>query len=156
MSQVILRDLYCEKCSLQFDKKYVYDLHLTLVHGQEIKVKKEPTTFKENFEDLEQSEKQSEHITHELDKSLQCDKCNTLFKSKPDLKSHIKSVHDRIKPFECNFCAAKFLKKTLMKRHIDSVHEGKKPFQCNTCGTTFKRNAYLKQHIASVHEGKKP
>merc|ERR1719491_932688 len=26
-------------CSLQFDKKYVYDLHLTLVHRQGIKVK---------------------------------------------------------------------------------------------------------------------
>ena len=25
------QDLYCKKCSLQFDKKYVYDLHLTLV-----------------------------------------------------------------------------------------------------------------------------
>ena len=81
MSQIILRDFYCEKCSLQFGKKYVYDLHLSLVHGQEIKVKKEPATCQEIFEDLEQSEKQSsEHITHEVDKSLQCDKCNSFFR----------------------------------------------------------------------------
>ena len=40
MSQIILRDLYCEKCTLQFDKKNVFDLHLDLVHGEEIKVKK--------------------------------------------------------------------------------------------------------------------
>ena len=40
MSQIILRDLYCEKCTLQFNKKYVFDLHLDLVHGEEIKIKK--------------------------------------------------------------------------------------------------------------------
>ena len=54
MNQVILRDWYCEKCSLQFDKTYVYDLHLKLVHGQEIKVKTEPATSEEKFEELQQ------------------------------------------------------------------------------------------------------
>ena len=32
-------DWFCEKCNLQFGKKYVFDLHLSLVHGQKIKVK---------------------------------------------------------------------------------------------------------------------
>ena len=26
------RDLFCDKCSLQFDKKIVYDIHLSFVH----------------------------------------------------------------------------------------------------------------------------
>ena len=26
-------DMFCNKCTLQFDKKYVFDLHLFLVHG---------------------------------------------------------------------------------------------------------------------------
>ena len=56
MSQIIFRDLYCEQCSLQFDKKYVYDLHLPLVHGQEFKVKTEPIVAGENFEEFQQSE----------------------------------------------------------------------------------------------------
>ena len=56
------QDLYCKKCSLQFDKKYVYDLHLTLVHGQGIKVKTEPTS-EEHFEEIQQNEKAlSDHI----------------------------------------------------------------------------------------------
>ena len=54
MNQVTLRDWYCEKCSLQFDKQYVYDLHLTLVHVQEIKVKTEQTTSEEKFEEPQQ------------------------------------------------------------------------------------------------------
>ena len=57
MNQVILRDWYCEKCSLQFDKKYVYDLHLTLVHGQGIKVKTEPTVADENCEEFKRHQK---------------------------------------------------------------------------------------------------
>ena len=77
MNQVILRDWYCEKCSLQFDKKYVYDLHLTLVHGQEIKVKTESTS-EENFEELRQNEKVlSDHITQVADKAFQCDICKS-------------------------------------------------------------------------------
>ena len=28
----IKKDLFCKMCSLQFDKKYVYDVHLSLVH----------------------------------------------------------------------------------------------------------------------------
>ena len=38
MSQIIFRDFYCEKCYLQFDKKNVYNQHLTLVHGEKIKM----------------------------------------------------------------------------------------------------------------------
>ena len=41
-------DFFCEKCSLQFGKKYVYDLHLSLVHGEKIEVETEPLNFEEN------------------------------------------------------------------------------------------------------------
>ena len=64
MNQVIFRDWYCEKYSLQFDKQYVYDLHLKLVHGQEIKLKTEPTTNEEKFEELQQRKTVlSDHIS---------------------------------------------------------------------------------------------
>ena len=36
-----MSDFFCNKCSLQFDKKYVFDLLLFLVHGEKIEVKKE-------------------------------------------------------------------------------------------------------------------
>ena len=59
MSQIILRDLYCEKCTLQFDKKYVFDLHLDLVHGEEINVKKEPLIKEQKFKELQRSGKKN-------------------------------------------------------------------------------------------------
>ena len=69
---MIVKDLYCELCSLQFDKKYVFDLHMSLVHGKEIKVKKEPVTL-ENDLNLEKIiEKQS----------IQCEICQASYQTK--------------------------------------------------------------------------
>ena len=53
----MLRHLFCEKCSLQFGKKYVFDLHLSLVHGEKIEVKSEPLIFEENLKGIQISEK---------------------------------------------------------------------------------------------------
>ena len=33
--------LYCFECSLQFDKKYVLDVHLSVVHGEMLDIKQE-------------------------------------------------------------------------------------------------------------------
>ena len=35
-------DLYCKKCSLQFDKKIIFDMHLNIVHKEKINIKEEP------------------------------------------------------------------------------------------------------------------
>ena len=51
------KDLFCEKCILQFDKKYVFDLHLLLVHREEIKVKSEPQICEEKFQKSQKHEK---------------------------------------------------------------------------------------------------
>ena len=58
-------DFFCKKCTLQFGKKYVFDLHLSLVHGEEKEVKIEPKTFEENFQDPETSE-QDFSAAHEV------------------------------------------------------------------------------------------
>ena len=33
MEKKILKDLYCFQCSMQFDKKKLYDLHLSIIHN---------------------------------------------------------------------------------------------------------------------------
>ena len=125
MSQIILRDLYCEKCTLQFDKKYVFDLHMDLVHGEEIKVKKEQLIKEEKFEEVQQSEKELSYpITQVMDKTFQCDKCNSFFKSKQNMKWHMESVHEGKKQFQCSICSASLAQKFDLKRHMESVHEG--------------------------------
>ena len=32
MKTNIMKDFFCKLCSLQFDKKYVYDVHMSLIH----------------------------------------------------------------------------------------------------------------------------
>ena len=135
----------------------MFDLHLDLVHGEEIKVKKDQLIKEEKFEEVQQSEKELSYpITPVKDKSFQCDKCNSFFKSKQNLKRHIASVHEEKKSFKCDICDYSCSQKGDLNKHVASVHEGKKPFQCNICSVNFALNAKLKEHIASVHEGKKP
>ena len=33
MERIIRRELFCEKCSLQFDEKIVFDKHMSFVHN---------------------------------------------------------------------------------------------------------------------------
>ena len=33
--EVLMRDLYCYECSLQFEKKYTFDSHLSIAHDIE-------------------------------------------------------------------------------------------------------------------------
>ena len=49
MASVYQKELYCEICKLQFDKKFVYDIHLSFVHGE-----KKPNINSENDEQVSQ------------------------------------------------------------------------------------------------------
>ena len=64
MEQNILQDLFCFLCSLQFDKKAIYDMHVKIIHGWEIKIKQEPKD--ENQQSLKDTLKQ-DSISHEVE-----------------------------------------------------------------------------------------
>ena len=121
MSQILFKDLYCKKCFLQFDNKYVFDCHLALVHGEEIKVKKEPTIKEEKIDELQPSEK-------EFEKPYKCNNCSVAFSKKSRLNRHVTTVHEGKKPFECDICKSSFSQKGNLKIHIATVHDGKKTF----------------------------
>ena len=83
----MIKDFICEKCTLQFGKKYVFDLHLSLVHGEKIEVKSEPQDCKENSQEFQTSEKNCSDL--EVVTSLKCDVCDSSFKNKTDFKRHV-------------------------------------------------------------------
>ena len=147
MNTVILRDFFCEECSLQFGKKLVFDLHLSLVHGKETKIKQEPNTCGITAEESETSVS-----NHKVDQSCKCDICSACFKTNYLLKKHISSVHEEEKPFECDICDTKFTAK--QNRHIVAIHEGRKPFKCDNCGTCFTQKSNMTKHISSFHKYK--
>ena len=66
-----MNNLFCENCSLQFDKKNVFDFHLSLVHGEKIGVKNEESLVE--FEFVE---------------------CGKILTSKKALTRHKSKIHD--------------------------------------------------------------
>ena len=114
-------DFFCNKCSLQFGKKYVFDLHLSLVHGEKMEVKIEPLISKENFQEPKTSEQVlSDHVvdTSLGDTGLKCTICYSIFKTKRNLKRHIDAVHESKKPFKRNVCDARFSQKGSLIEHV--------------------------------------
>ena len=161
-------DFFCKKCSLQFGKKYVYDLHLSLVHGEKMEVKTEPlnseenstkiknelTNCKEKFQDSRETVGEKEASYHVVHKSIKCNICDATFKTNQNLKKHIRSIHEG-KSFKCKSCDATFTQKERLNRHVALNHEGEKPFKCNICDASFTQKGKMNGHIAEVHEGKK-
>ena len=39
--EVLIRDLYCYECSLQFHKKYAFEVHLSVEHEKNVDIKQE-------------------------------------------------------------------------------------------------------------------
>ena len=151
--EVILKDSFCKKCSLQFDNKHLFRQHLSLVHGKMIKTKNEPDT-EENVEESDMKEKESSGNV--IEKRHKCDICDYFFITKQSLKGHIGSVHEGKKPFNCKICKANFTQKGALNIHVARIHEGKKPFECKICDTSFAIRHDLKVHVDMVHEEKKP
>ena len=140
---------FCENCKLQFGKKYVFDLHLSLVHGKQmIGVKPEPIDGKENVQEPEIFEKDSSMV-HGQNIEVKCEpftcKENVqepeVFEkdSSMGLKRLTGSVQKDKKPLKCDICDADFTRNHQLKVHIESVHEQKKPFKCTICDASFSQ-----------------
>ena len=149
------KELVCTPCALQFDKKVVFDLHISLVHE---------TTKSESGERLAIEGDQDfvivsgaiQKISPKTSASFPCESCNKVFTLNGSLKRHIQCIHEKNRPFKCSACEKTFKLKNYLKRHFSSVHENKRPHKCIICKKTFKENNHLKRHFSSVHEKKKP
>jgi len=149
------KDFYCEICCLQFDKKFVFDMHERLVHGitqSEVEIKEEPLEEPPKSHE----EDKTETFTQLLQRSHQCPNCTSIFSRKDNLMSHIASVHEKKKPHQCTDCDQTYAKKDNLKVHMAAIHEGLRLNKCPHCGTSFAQKTQMLTHISSVHEGKKP
>ena len=156
------RALFCDKCSLQFDKKIVYDMHLSIIHKTKVKNSSEfwegnqslmlkSDNTKSNMNNLSLNLIHKETKSHEYSTSD-----NTTSQKKP-LKKQVETNNIGSKnQHKCLICDYTFSQKWHLKQHIASVHEGKKPHECSICDYTSSKKANLEKHIKSVHQGKKP
>ena len=138
-------DSYCKKCSLQFGNMTVYNMHLSIVHKENVEIKQEP-----NFDTFEKEIEEPEKVP------FQCQISEKAFSEKRKLERHISRIHEESKAFHCDICNFKCSQKWNLKTHIASVHEKKKPFKCDICDYSCSEKSSLKKHVSSVHEEIKP
>ena len=117
-------NLFCQQCSLQFDKMDAFEVHLSIVH-------------KENFckKDSQESDETEKTSDNELTGYFNCDACNFGFVTKKGLNWHVFSFHDGKKSIKSNPCEG--TKNSDLKHQIASVHDGKNPFTCTICKECF-------------------
>ena len=162
--EIINNALFCDKCLLQFDKKIVFDIHLSFVHKMSIKIESEENSIEIKNEDTDSafqtnSKKPNQNIINPIDegnKPHKCKMCNYTTSLRGHLNRHIELVHEGKKPHICSICDYSFSEKGSLKKHIESAHEEKKPHKCSICDYSSSRNNVLKIHMESVHEGRKP
>ena len=93
MNIAIIKDFFCEECALQFGKKLVFDLHLSLVHGKKTNIKTE-----QNIIDSQESDEL--FPSHKNNKYTRCETCNSCFSSNFSLKKHYEKGHAGDKPLK--------------------------------------------------------
>ena len=80
-----------------------------------------------------------------------CKICNKKFATKPKVKRHFESVHQKLK-YKCDLCQTELSSKESLKTHINTVHEKKNVVKCDICEREYVNNSSLQLHIKSVHE----
>lgn len=84
------------------------------------------------------------------EKKLECVLCQSKFKYKPSLVSHIEK-HKNEK-FECKICFKLYSRSMALKTHILHIHsDSKSMFECLICFKSFHTYAVLQNHIKKLH-----
>ena len=120
MEKRIIKDLYCFQCSLQFDKKTIYDMHLKIMHNYISRSESFLTEIKDEPKEIELATKPT----------------NITIASK-----EIQTINERT--FACTFCDKTYKKKNAVKNH-EKIHTKtlEKPFACKYCNKTYRQKFF--------------
>ena len=91
-----------------------------------------------------------EQMSSDLPKKCQCPKCDKVFSTPTNMRTHYRSVHGE-RQFPCNYCNYQATRKHVLIEHIQFKHEGKK-YSCNQCDVQETTNAKLRKHLLSKHK----
>ena len=78
------------------------------------------------------------------EKRFKCNKCNEDFKSKGNLKMHIKENH-QVK-LQCDLCNEQFKSYFELEQHMKEEHDKPKMFKCDVCVKEFHLEWRLLKH----------
>ncbi|XP_015834152.2 zinc finger protein 260 isoform X30 [Tribolium castaneum] len=92
------------------------------------------------------------HLKRHNEKTHKCPKCDMMFYSNFEVKSHLSSRHDSTKKTFCNVCNKPFKNNNSLKVHMVS-HTQNFPYKCEVCEKGFTHRYLMIDHKVSVHEG---
>ncbi|XP_055536118.1 B-cell lymphoma 6 protein-like isoform X2 [Wyeomyia smithii] len=90
------------------------------------------------------------HMAYHAAPTLQCQKCDKKFHTKPLLKKH-QSVHSDERNFPCKVCSKRLKSAEALRVH-NRIHTNEKPYVCHICDQRFTYNSLLKLHLEKGHE----
>ena len=85
-------------------------------------------------------------------KKYRCSKCDLRVISKQHLKTHIRSVHEKLKDYKCSHCNFATTQPQHLQLHIKSVRLKIKDQKCPYCDFTSTQRSHVKTHIQLLHE----
>ena len=80
----------------------------------------------------------------------QCHTCGKIFANYPNLRRHVRTVHDAVGRYSCFTCSKTFVSKELWKSHVESEHQ-ETAINCPHCPENFGTSTALIEHCRNVH-----
>ena len=98
---------------------------------------------------------QEKRIHEDNDHKVPCEKCDKIFKNKPQLKQHDKQVHIEMTP--CEQCGKMLKSKKRLQEHIELEHEKKlrKGVKCTECDMVLSSRPQMYFHRNRIHHSKR-
>ncbi|XP_055606271.1 zinc finger protein OZF-like [Uranotaenia lowii] len=86
---------------------------------------------------------------------VKCKKCDLNFPSEDDFRQHSSEIHGDNQPFSCDECNTRYKHKAHLVSHIKFRHQNKPPNKCHCliCNLGHLTLAELKVHIRNEHDG---
>ena len=141
-------------------------------------------TMRRHVKIIHKDQKQFSYVTLtktlcEGHKEFKCDYCGESFTLLPNLRGHIKTIHEghkdlwkiiywasslRIhkktiqedhKDFTCEYCRKSYTQAGNLRVHMKTIHEDQKDVKCDPCGKSFSHSHHLRVHIKTIHKCQK-